>query len=107
MVVETTGDKDPNWIFTLEDGVQIQFPGGAGNPAAGTPTFYRTGDYWLIPARVATGDVEWPGPRETPQARLPLGVDHAFAPLGIISIAAGGKVTLDTDLRRTIKPLTS
>src|SRR5207249_14777 len=32
-VVETTGDAESNWIFTLEDGVQIQFPGGEGNPA--------------------------------------------------------------------------
>ena len=34
----------------LEYGVQARF-------AAGT---YRTGDYWMIPARAATGDVEWP-----------------------------------------------
>jgi hypothetical protein len=107
MVVETTGDDNANWIFTLEDGVQIQFPGGQGNPATRPPTFYRTGDYWLIPARVATGDVEWPGPRGNPQPRLPLGVGHVFAPLGIVSIAAGGRVTLDTDLRRTITPLSS
>lgn len=104
---ETTGDDDSNWIFTLEDGIQIQFPGGEGDPATRPPTFYRTGDYWLIPARVATGDVEWPGPRGNPRPRLPVGVDHAFAPLGIITIAAGGTVTLDTPLRKTIKPLIS
>ena len=41
----------------LENGVQIQFPGAvAGEVAA----IYRTSDYWTIPARVATGDVEWP-----------------------------------------------
>lgn len=40
-----------NWI-DLEDGVQIRFePGG----------IYATGDYWLIPARVAgNGTLEWP-----------------------------------------------
>ncbi|MDQ1392921.1 MAG: hypothetical protein QOF30_1898, partial [Acidimicrobiaceae bacterium] len=38
------------WI-TVEDGVQVWFaPGGQ----------YLTGDYWEIPARVFTGDVEWP-----------------------------------------------
>src|SRR5262249_6445700 len=36
---------DPMWL-DLENGVQIQFTSG------GT---YRTGDYWLIPARVAGG----------------------------------------------------
>ena len=104
-VVETTGDTDSNWIFTLEDGVQIQFPGGEGDPATRPPTSYRTGDYWLIPARVATGDVEWPGPRGNPRPRPPHGVEHAFAPLGVISIAAGGTVTPSEDFRKTIKPL--
>ncbi|HBB87615.1 MAG TPA: hypothetical protein DC047_08385 [Blastocatellia bacterium] len=109
-VVQTTGDDDPNWIFKLEDGVQIQFPRGEGNAIApASSSSYRTGDYWLIPARVATGDVEWPGPRGNPRPRAPHGVEHAFAPLGVIAIAAGGKVTPTAggDLRKIIKPLTS
>jgi hypothetical protein len=104
-VVETTGDNPSNWIFTLEDGVQIQFPGGEGDPAVRPPTFYRTGDYWQIPARVATGDVEWPGPRGIPRPRPPHGVEHGYAPLGVISIAAGGTVTVPQDFRKTIQPL--
>ena len=106
-VVETTGDDDSDWIFPLEDGVQVQFPGGEAK-LSGMPspdTFYRTGDYWLIPARVATGDVEWPGPRGNPRPRPPHGVEHAFAPLGVIAIAAGGKVTPGDDFRKTITPL--
>jgi len=105
-VVETTGDTDSNWIFTLEDGVQIQFPEGEATVLVAKPTpFYRTGDYWLIPARVATGDVEWPGPRGNPRPRPPDGVEHGYAPLGLISIAAGGTVTPGQDFRKTIKPL--
>jgi hypothetical protein len=104
-VVETTGEENSNWIFTLEDGVQIQFQEGEANLVGKRSTFYRTGDYWLIPARVATGDVEWPGPRGNPRPRPPHGVEHVFAPLGIVSVAAGGKVTLDNDLRKTFKPL--
>jgi hypothetical protein len=38
------------WL-DLEDGVQVWFKGG------GT---YRTGDFCLVPARTATGEVEWP-----------------------------------------------
>lgn len=106
-VVETTGDDDPNWVFTLEDGVQIQFQEGEANLVGSAQTFYRTGDYWLIPARVATGDVEWPGPRGNPRPRPPHGVEHAFAPLGVITIAAGGTVTLGDDLRKKITPLAS
>lgn len=61
----------------LEDGVQIQFsPDGK----------YRTGDYWLIPARVASGTIEWPGKKEgekvVPVTQAPHGVQHHFAPLG-------------------------
>jgi hypothetical protein len=104
-VVETTGDTDPNWIFTLEDGVQIQFPKGEATAITNPTPFYRTGDYWLIPARVATGDVEWPGPRGNPRPRPPHGIEHAFAPLGVISIDAGGIVTApgpSLDLRKKI-----
>jgi hypothetical protein len=106
-VVETTGGDESNWIFTLEDGVQIQFPGGEGNPATRPPTFYRTGDYWLIPARVATGDVEWPGPRGNPRPKPPHGVEHSFAPLGVITIAADGTVAPGEDLRKKIALLAS
>jgi hypothetical protein len=42
--------EEGKWL-TLENGIQIWFEPGA---------TYRTGDYWLIPARTATGDVEWP-----------------------------------------------
>lgn len=107
-VVETTGDDDSDWIFTLEDGVQIQFPGGEGGPTVRPPTFYRTGDYWLIPARVVTGDVEWPGPRGNARPRTPHGVEHVFAPLGVVSINAGGTVTAPApglDLRKKITPV--
>ena len=64
------------WI-DLEDGVQIQFSAG-GN--------YRTGDYWLIPARVATGKIEWPQADDlNPQPLPPHGAEHHYAPLGFVS----------------------
>jgi hypothetical protein len=106
LVVEGTGGA---WL-SLEDGVQIQFqPPDSGQP----PTHYRTGDYWLIPARTATGDVEWP--RETdqdvqgntlivPLARPPAGIDHHYARLAIISVAENGAVTTTSDCRKTFSP---
>jgi hypothetical protein len=64
------------WI-DLEDGVQIQFSAGGE---------YRTGDYWLIPARVATGNIEWPQADDlNPQPLPPHGVEHHYAPLGFVS----------------------
>lgn len=83
------------WL-NLEDGVQVQFPG------ASSATF-RTGDYWLIPARVATGDVVWPqesgvdaqGNAVTnPVAQLPDGIVHFYAPLAVVTVATNKAPTV-------------
>src|SRR2546428_474322 len=44
-------------MIDLEGGVQVGFSAGS----------YRSGDYWLIPARTVTGEIEWP-PFEIPNA---------------------------------------
>jgi hypothetical protein len=95
------------WL-NLEDGVQIRFQ--PADPVSSPPTTppppvnqYLTGDYWLIPARTATGDVEWPkvtdvqGNPETdaegniiPVALPPHGITHYYAPLAVISVSANG-----------------
>lgn len=38
-----------SWL-DLENGIQVQF----------TPGQYESGDYWVIPARTASGQIEWP-----------------------------------------------
>jgi hypothetical protein len=76
--------QEDAWL-TLEDGIQIYFqspPEQEDAPLA--RNVYRTGDYWLIPARTATGDVEWPGEAGEPEAQPPHGIDHHYAPLAII-----------------------
>ena len=76
-----TGDV---WL-DLEDGVQVRFPNG-------DAASYRSGDYWLIPARVATGDVIWPTETDTdvlgavtvhPVSKPPDGIAHYYAPIAI------------------------
>ena len=97
-----------DWI-ELEDGVQIFFE--TTTPAAQ----YRTGDYWLIPARVATGDVEWPqqqveDPNDAtktisePKPIPPHGVQHHFAPLAAVNLTAG-VINQIIDLRHQFAPL--
>lgn len=95
----------PQWL-DLEDGVQVYFQGADG----GAPGDYRTGDYWLIPARTATGDVEWP--REdgaadlNPQPLPPHGEEHAYA--GLSSVGPGPAGTpggVFTELRKFFAPL--
>ena len=93
-------DANDNWL-TLEDGVQIQFQ----MPAGATPNQYRSGDYWLIPARTATGNVEWPTELDSqaqpsPLALPPDGIIHHYAPLGVVRVDANGNVAkLETDCR--------
>ncbi|OBC00024.1 hypothetical protein A5784_21030 [Mycobacterium sp. 852013-50091_SCH5140682] len=68
------------WI-TLEDGVQIQFTGPNQDGPAGT---YRSGNYWTIPARTVTGDVEWSQGANGPQPEPPRGVHYHYALLGTL-----------------------
>jgi len=108
------------WL-TLEDGVQIRFqPADPVPSSASIPTqpvnHYLTGDYWLIPARTATGDVEWPkvtdalGNPETdtsgnvvPVALPPHGITHYYAPLAVVSANADGVSSVD-NCRSSFKP---
>ena len=61
----------------------------------------RSGDYWLIPTRTATGNVVWPDANGVPRAMPLNGVDHHYAPLpkGTLNGAA------PADLRLTFAPL--
>ncbi len=106
--ISENGDWDDKWI-SVEDGVNIQFkPGGR----------YRSGDYWLIPARTLTGDVEWPKqyddttgePVEDEQGHWitrflpPHGVFHHLAPLAIIRVSDEGSVSRIFDCRCQFRP---
>ena len=84
--------KEGRWI-SLEDGVQVWF---------GAKGEYRAGDYWLIPARTLTGDVEWGRDAAgRPLLSPPEGIRYHYAPLAWIT--EGGKVT---DLRHVFPALT-
>lgn len=96
------------WLL-LEDGVQILFHSDYdankdADDAEGPPA-YRTGNYWLIPARTATGDIEWPQHRQTHAALPPHGVTHHYAPLAFITLDNKGMIqdAQSHDLRRRIK----
>lgn len=89
------GEGDQRWI-SLESGVQVQFQKAADD----AQHVYRPGDYWLIPARVVTGDVEWPRTDGRPDALPPFGVTHAFAPLAILTRKADGTIKKEKELRR-------
>jgi Family of unknown function (DUF6519) len=111
-VVESNGEENEDWML-LEDGVQVQFPGTG---EAAVPPMYNTGDYWIIPARTATGDVQWPqeeqnaGDGPLPGRLSPHGVIHYYAPLAIVAVDANGDISPippNGDMRRKLKKLWS
>ena len=85
------------WI-QLENNIQVNFSDG----------HYATRSYWQIPARTATGDIEWPPfavPNTNPIPQPPLGPDHSFCRLALLTVT-GGKINID-DCRCTFPSLTS
>jgi Family of unknown function (DUF6519) len=85
------GANEPDGWIQVEDGLQIKF-GASGN--------YRTGDYWMIPARTATADVEWPGSPNHPRWVTPHGIKHYYAPLAKLEIDAAGTPEVLQSYRR-------
>ncbi|WIV96886.1 DUF6519 domain-containing protein [Kinneretia aquatilis] len=67
-------NTNTGWV-ELEDGVELKF----------APGRYRVGDFWQIPARTATADIEWPlDSADKPRFLAPLGVLRAFARLAVL-----------------------
>jgi hypothetical protein len=85
------------WV-DLEDGVQIRF----------SPGHYESGDYWLIPARTGTGEIEWPPfrvPNTDPIPQPPAGVRRHFSRLALLRVAGGNVVDIE-DCRKLFPALT-
>jgi hypothetical protein len=94
------------WL-PLEDGVQVQFEDGGS---------YRTGDYWLIPARTAAladqdvdsdlvGTVQWPRAADGgPAFQPPDGVDRYTAAVALLDLR-DGRWTRLYDCRALFSPL--
>lgn len=94
---ETASENGVNmssqWIG-LEDGLQVSFSAGS----------YHSSDYWLIPARTATGEIEWPPyeiPNTKPVAQAPFGTPHYYCRLAMIQVQNGQAVLEDC---RTLFP---
>ena len=95
--ITESADPSSGWI-EIEDGIEVQFTAPGRQADAKETRSYRTGDYWLIPARVATGKIEWP---ETGEASglPPHGVEHHYAPLAVM------KDGIPDDQRPKFEPL--
>ncbi len=83
----------------IEAGIEVAFSGDGP---------YRARDFWWMPARTRTGDIEWPrvpeGAGSAPAALGPDGVGHRYACLAALCFPAEGHRLLDC--RKTFRPLT-
>lgn len=82
----------------LESGIEVLFSG----------TAFRTGEYWLIPARTSindeTGDIEWPRFDGQPLPQLPPGIAHHYAALADVTLTDPWTIE---DCRPLFSPLTA
>ncbi|MEJ2004035.1 MAG: DUF6519 domain-containing protein, partial [Cyclobacteriaceae bacterium] len=87
-------DKDGEALHSgwesLEDGVEVKFNAGT----------YKSGDYWLVPARTNTAEIEWPGGDV-----LPFGPGFSYCKLAILDVAQN-QITAVQDCRPQFPSLT-
>jgi hypothetical protein len=95
-----TAVTEGQWL-NLESGVQVLFAGLKPDvPQDEGPASYRSGDYWLIPARTVLADVIWSQDDSGPRALPPLGVAYHYAPLAFVPDSGAPR-----DLRSTFNPI--
>lgn len=73
-VEKATVAKPGKDLIKLEDNIEVGFHEGT----------YRSGDYWLIPARTEDGKIEWPYLEKEPQQQPPSGITYHYSPLALI-----------------------
>jgi len=92
-----TATVNDTGFILLENGLEIKF--GAGN--------YQSGDYWLIPARSAINNIDWPLDKNTGQAAMqrPHGEQHHYVRLALVEYQ-NNSWTFRADCRRIFSPIT-
>ena len=94
-------------FLELEGSIEVQF----------SLDHYNTGDYWLIPARTATGKIEWPYEEvrqngqilQRPLHQPPAGIKHHYSRLALVMAATVNEerqLLVLSDCRRLFPPLT-
>lgn len=86
-------------FIPIEDGIEIKFSNPSDNHA--------TGDYWTIPARTITTNIEWPVNLDgSPRFLNREGVSHYYAKLALLKYEENALIKL-ADCRHFFSPLTS
>lgn len=74
----------------LEDGIEVTFEPGS----------FHAEDFWVIPARVERGDIEWPSDGSGARSLPPKGVKRSYVPLAYVKSPSAVY-----DLRLVVNPL--
>lgn len=90
----TVPDSNDGYI-PLEGGVEIKFE----------PGNYRSGDYWLIPVRAISQDINWPQNDAGSIAKSSQGIQHHFCQLAMVEYQ-DKKFSIKGGLRPLFAPLT-
>jgi hypothetical protein len=110
-------DKNKNPVTDLKDGIKIT-PGEIELESGIFISFdfddkeYKTGDYWLIPARTESalnksGNIEWPqDDSHNPMKLRPQGIKHHYCSLALVEKIDGGWKDPIYDCRPTFPALT-
>jgi hypothetical protein len=98
--LKTAAPAPSEGYAALEDGVEVRAEAGT----------YRTGDFWLIPARTATADaqsgrIEWADDAGKPAALPAFGIDHRYCRIAVLQ-SDGAKLSVAADCRHVFPPLT-
>lgn len=88
--LQLTPPPGDGWV-PIEGGIEVQFGSG----------LFKTGDYWLIPARTITGDIDWPFAGPQP----PVGITHHFCRLAVVRRNSTDGTLSITDWRQVFHPL--
>jgi hypothetical protein len=80
---------DSSKIHDLEQSIKVSFTANKR---------YKTGDYWLIPARALTGSIEW--------SAKPHGIKHRYCSLALLK-RTNNEFAVLADCRSIFKPITS
>jgi hypothetical protein len=95
-------------FISIEDGISVKFETESQSvptESQPVPQEFRTGDFWLIPARESTQSIEWSRDdlgRFQPQ--LPQGIYHQYTPIALVKIGGSDGQVLEIEDVRTKFP---
>jgi Family of unknown function (DUF6519) len=95
-------------FISIEDGISVKFETEfqpVPTESQPVPQEFRTGDFWLIPARESTQSIEWSrDDLQRFQPQPPQGIYHQYTPIALVKIGGSDGQVLEIEDVRTKFP---